>query len=70
MRNRHFPRLCDYCQAPMGAQQDSCWRCGETWASEPKAAVRLRLIEGGAAVAVQPVSTADRLARLVAEARA
>jgi hypothetical protein len=52
----------------MEAQEDTCWRCGDTWTAEPQAA--LRLIDGGAAVEVQAVSTADRLAQLVAEARA
>ena len=47
MRNRHFPRLCHSCQGPMGAQEDTCWRCGVTWTPEPHAA--LRVIVGGAA---------------------
>ena len=68
MRNRHFPRLCNSCQAPMGTQEDTCWRCGATWTSEQQPA--LRLIDGGAAPKVQPVSTGERLAALVAEARA
>jgi hypothetical protein len=54
----------------MEAQEDICWRCDATWAPEPQAVVRLRVIDGGAAAEVKPVSTADRLARLVAEARA
>ena len=57
----------------MANQDDTCWRCATTWTSEPQRA--LRLIDGGAAPDVQPqevraLSTADRLARLVAEARA
>ena len=31
MRNRHFPRLCRSCHAPMARQEDSCWRCGDHW---------------------------------------
>jgi hypothetical protein len=27
MRERHFPRLCRCCDAPMAGQQDSCWPC-------------------------------------------
>jgi hypothetical protein len=79
MRNRHLPRLCHSCQAPMGAQEDACWRCGvsaapDAWVVPPSAA-RLRVIDGGTAPLVPPeaapvVSTAERLARLVAEARA
>lgn len=59
----------------MGVQEDACWRCGATPAPEPARAA-LRLIDGGASAAVVPppevpvVSTAERLARLVAEARA
>jgi hypothetical protein len=57
----------------MGVQEDTCWRCGVAWRAEPRPA--LRLIEGGAAPDAQPaqiqqVSTAERLARLIAEARA
>lgn len=29
--NRHFPRLCGSCGAPMARQEDSCWRCGVVW---------------------------------------
>jgi len=65
----------------MGGQEDACWRCGVTWTREPVAgtrepvAVALRVIEGGAVRVPKPeaapvVSTAERLARLVAEARA
>jgi hypothetical protein len=70
MRNRHFPRLCHACQAPMGAQLDDCWRCGVAWTSEPKGA--LRVVEGGAGTAApEPgAATAERIARLIAEARA
>jgi hypothetical protein len=28
MSNRHFPRLCRSCDAPMARQEDTCWRCG------------------------------------------
>jgi predicted amidophosphoribosyltransferase len=31
MRDRHFPRLCRSCDAPMARQEDSCWNCGATW---------------------------------------
>jgi len=73
MRNRHFPRLCHACLSPMEAQEDTCWRCGVAWTDDPAPA--LRVIDGGAQPAVSapevpPVSTAERLARLVAEARA
>ena len=58
----------------MGGQEDACWRCGVSWTREPRA-VTLRVIDGGAARDLPAkeapvVSTAERLARLVAEARA
>ena len=34
MRDRHHPRLCRVCHAPMARQEDSCWRCGTPWTSE------------------------------------
>jgi hypothetical protein len=34
MRDRHFPRLCRSCQAPMARQADECWHCGTPWATE------------------------------------
>ena len=33
MRDRHFPRLCRSCTAPMARQQDACWRCGVEWST-------------------------------------
>jgi predicted amidophosphoribosyltransferase len=33
MRDRHIPRLCRSCTAPMGRQQDACWRCGAEWST-------------------------------------
>jgi hypothetical protein len=71
-RSSHLPRVCHSCRAPIRAPAETCPRCGATWAPEPRAA--LRLIEGGAPPAVRPpevhVSTAERIARLIAEARA
>ena len=43
MRERHFPRLCRHCRAPMARQEDSCWRCGTPWVAEGKRALRLIL---------------------------
>jgi predicted amidophosphoribosyltransferase len=34
MRERHFPRLCRACQAPMARQEDTCWSCGSRWQTE------------------------------------
>jgi hypothetical protein len=30
-RERHFPRLCRSCSAPMAVQEDNCWHCGASW---------------------------------------
>ena len=32
MRNRHLPRLCTNCGAPLATQEDACWQCGARWA--------------------------------------
>jgi hypothetical protein len=48
MRERHFPRVCRHCRAPMARQEDACWRCGTVWASEATPNTTLRLIPGGA----------------------
>ena len=48
MRNRHFPRLCGSCRAPMARQEETCWRCGARWVSEDAPRTALRVIAGGA----------------------
>jgi hypothetical protein len=48
MRERHFPRVCRFCQAPMARQEDPCWRCGARWASDDAPRTTLRVIAGGA----------------------
>ena len=48
MRERHFPRLCRSCRAPMARQEDACWRCGTRWASEDGPRTTLKVILGGA----------------------
>jgi hypothetical protein len=50
MRERHFPRVCRTCSAPMARQEATCWRCGTQWASEDRPRTALRLIAGGAGV--------------------
>jgi hypothetical protein len=52
MRHRHVPRLCRSCQAPMARQEDTCWRCETEWVSDEAPRTRLRVIRGGASVAV------------------
>ena len=34
MRDRHLPRLCHHCSAPLARQEEDCWRCGTVWPAE------------------------------------
>ena len=34
MRDRHVPRLCPSCEAPMVRQDELCWQCGADWPPE------------------------------------
>jgi predicted amidophosphoribosyltransferase len=54
VRERHFPRVCSSCRAPMARQEDTCWRCGTQWASEDGPRTTLRVIAGGARVEDRP----------------
>jgi predicted amidophosphoribosyltransferase len=65
MRNRHFPRLCASCQAPMARQQDACWRCGAQWGSEQRPPTTLRVIPGAAPAQVDR-AIGHRIAAVVA----
>jgi hypothetical protein len=47
MRERHFPRVCRSCSAPMARQEDTCWRCGTQWTSEDAPQTTLTVIAGG-----------------------
>ena len=73
MRERHFPRMCGSCHAPMARQEDTCWRCGTQWASEDAPRTTLRLITGGAQAEDRPepaiavAARADSDARLAAD---
>ena len=49
MRDRHVPRVCRSCQAPMARQEATCWSCGTRWADEDIPETTLRVITGGAA---------------------
>jgi hypothetical protein len=53
MRNRHLPRLCRNCLAPMAGQDDRCWRCGVEWAPEEGPRTTLRLIRGDAPTQIE-----------------
>jgi hypothetical protein len=60
VRERHFPRVCSSCRAPMARQEDSCWRCGTRWASEDGPRTTLRVIAGGAESAADARPDTDR----------
>jgi predicted amidophosphoribosyltransferase len=62
MRERHFPRLCRTCRAPMARQEDTCWRCGAQWASEDTPPTRLKVLAGGADPVSDALQDADRWA--------
>ena len=65
MRDRHLPRLCRACHAPMARQENTCWRCGTQWATEDRPRPPLHVIPGGAptdAVAKARAVTEARLA--------
>ena len=47
MRNRHRPRLCRSCEAPMAGDTGTCWRCGVEWAPEETPRTTLRLVSSG-----------------------
>ena len=64
MRQRHIPRLCQSCRAPMARQAETCWRCGTQWAAEDEPRTRLRVIPGGAP------ALADEGGRMPLEGRA
>ena len=54
MRERHFPRVCRSCSAPMARQEDTCWRCGTPWASEDGPRTTLKVIAGGGQAEERP----------------
>jgi hypothetical protein len=62
MRERHVPRLCRTCRAPMARQEDTCWRCGAQWASEDTPPTRLTVLTGGAHPATDARHDGDRWA--------
>jgi len=63
MRNRHIPRLCRNCQAPMARHQDACWRCGAQWASEEAPRTTLRLVATAAPVNLSTCPSAGSRSR-------
>jgi hypothetical protein len=50
MRERHFPRVCRSCDAPMARQEGSCWRCEAAWDDRSaRRSARLVVLGGHAA---------------------
>ena len=47
MRNRHIPRLCRSCDAPMAGQEDSCWSCGAAWDDRSAKEAPQDVLDGG-----------------------
>jgi predicted amidophosphoribosyltransferase len=45
MRDRHFPRLCRSCEAPMARQEGACWRCGAPWVDRERTPMTHRSTE-------------------------
>ena len=69
MRQRHIPRVCRACHAPMARQEDTCWRCGTEWASEDGPRTALTVIEGGAPVDERPDPAIAVSTRAASDAR-
>ena len=69
MRERHFPRVCRFCRAPMARQEDACWRCGTQWAFEDGPRTTLRVLTGGAQVGGSPDPAIAVAARAASDAR-
>ena len=67
MRERHFPRVCRSCSAPMARQEGTCWRCGTRWASEEGPRTTLRVIAGGAQGGDRAPATIAVAARAVSD---
>jgi hypothetical protein len=69
MRERHFPRVCRSCSAPMARQEDTCWRCGTQWASEDGPRTTLKVITGGARAEDRSEPAIPVAARAASDAR-
>jgi predicted amidophosphoribosyltransferase len=48
VRERHLPRVCRSCRAPMARQEAACWQCGVEWTTEEEPRTTLRLVQGEA----------------------
>ena len=69
MRDRPFPRLCRSCDAPMGRQEVSCWRCEAAW-DDRSARRGARLVVPGGHAARPGGGGQSSAAAVIGEARA
>jgi hypothetical protein len=60
MRDRHVPRLCPSCRAPMARQEDLCWKCGADWLPEGRPP-RIPVRASGASEHMTAARTAARV---------
>ena len=60
MRDRHIPRLCGSCAAPMERQRDDCWRCGVEWSPAEPSRPKIRLVPAVRAAEVKARVSAGR----------
>jgi predicted amidophosphoribosyltransferase len=47
VRDRHLPRLCRSCRAPIARQEAACWRCGVECAAAEGSRTTLPALAGG-----------------------
>jgi hypothetical protein len=74
MRDRHLPRLCRSCDAPMARQEDACWSCEAAWDYRSATRNVRRMIPAGRAAGPgggdqPPAQAVIGEARAVAQAR-
>jgi hypothetical protein len=65
MRNRHVPRVCGNCGAPMAGEEGRCWRCGVEATPEDAPPTTLRLVSDRGSL----VAEASAPRRAVGQAR-
>lgn len=70
MGNRHIPRVCRHCQAPMASGATTCWRCGVAWTTEEQPPTTLRLVPSGPPASDPPPAEVATHQAAAARARA
>ena len=69
MGDRHIPRVCEHCQAPMASGATTCWRCGVAWATEGPPPTTLRLVSSAPRASDPSAGEAATLQAAAAAAR-